>query len=183
MKACEENEMLENLYALHKNAMLSAAMRVLRDYQLAEDAVQKAFMKALANLNKLEAGDCRKTRAFLVVTARNVAITMYRSEKRQAIPAELKFSPDLTECSPFDLVFEKEELGIIREHVGRLGKKYADVLILKFFYGYNDREIARMVGANPENVRVRIYRSRKKLAKLLQTDDRFCIAEYFKGHV
>ena len=47
----------------------------MRDYQLAEDAVQKAFMKVLDNLHKIEEPDCNKTRAFLVIITRNVAIT------------------------------------------------------------------------------------------------------------
>lgn len=38
------------------------AERILRDYQLAEDAVQKAFMKVLDNLHKIEEPDCNKTR-------------------------------------------------------------------------------------------------------------------------
>ena len=45
MEFDEKSVKLERLYALHKNVMLYTAERILRDYQLAEDAVQKAFMK------------------------------------------------------------------------------------------------------------------------------------------
>ena len=44
MELDEKSVKLEQLYALHKNVMLYTAERILRDYQLAEDAVQKAFM-------------------------------------------------------------------------------------------------------------------------------------------
>ena len=50
MELDEKSVKIERLYALHKNVMLYTAERILRDYQLAEDAVQKAFMKVLDNL-------------------------------------------------------------------------------------------------------------------------------------
>ena len=54
MELDEKSVKIERLYALHKNVMLYTAERILRDYQLAEDAVQKAFMKVLDNLHKIE---------------------------------------------------------------------------------------------------------------------------------
>ena len=96
MELDEKSVKIERLYALHKNVMLYTAERILRDYQLAEDAVQKAFMKVLDNLHKIEEPDCNKTRAFLVIITRNVAITMYNRQKKQAVP--IGFLP-VTSCN------------------------------------------------------------------------------------
>ena len=50
MELDEKSVKIERLYALHKNVMLYTAERILRDYQLAEDAVQKAFMKVCCTI-------------------------------------------------------------------------------------------------------------------------------------
>ena len=89
MELDEKSVKIERLYALHKNVMLYTAERILRDYQLAEDAVQKAFMKVLDNLHKIEEPDCNKTRAFLVIITRNVAITMYNRLLRRSNPQNI----------------------------------------------------------------------------------------------
>ena len=111
MELDEKSVKLEQLYALHKNVMLYTAERILRDYQLAEDAVQKAFMKVLDNLHKIEEPDCNKTRAFLVIITRNVAITMYNRQKKLAVPIE---EIEQIDCAggltPFDLVAAKESV-------------------------------------------------------------------------
>lgn len=174
MNVDEKSVKLEQLYALHKNVMLYTAERILRDYQLAEDAVQKAFMKVLDNLHKIEEPDCNKTRAFLVIITRNVAITMYNRQKKQAVPIE---EIEQMDCaggeSPFDQVASKESVQTIAQYIGELDKKYADVLMLKFYYEYSDSEIAGLVQTSPENVRVRLHRGKRKLAALLKGDERF----------
>ena len=77
MEKDERSEKIEQLYSLYRNVMFYTAERILRDHHLAEDAVQKAFLKVLDNLHKISEIDCNKTRAFLVIIVRNVAITMY----------------------------------------------------------------------------------------------------------
>lgn len=174
MELDEKSVKIERLYALHKNVMLYTAERILRDYQLAEDAVQKAFMKVLDNLHKIEESDCNKTRAFLVIITRNVAITMYNRQKKQAVPIE---EIEQMDCAggftPFELVASKESVEAIAQYISQLDKKYADVLTLKFYYQYSDSEIAGLVQTSPENVRVRLHRGKRKLTALLKGDERF----------
>ena len=174
MELDEKSVKIERLYALHKNVMLYTAERILRDYQLAEDAVQKAFMKVLDNLHKIEEPDCNKTRAFLVIITRNVAITMYNRQKKQAVPIE---EIEQMDCAggftPFDLVASKESVEAIAQYISQLDKKYADVLTLKFYYQYSDSVFAGLEQTSPENVRVRLLRGKRKLTALLKGDERF----------
>lgn len=174
MRQDEKSVKLELLYTFHKSAMLYTAERILRDYQLAEDAVQKAFIKVLDNLHKIEEPDCNKTRAFLVIITRNVAITMYNRQKKQAVPIEeIEQIDSADEYTPFDEIASKESVAAIADYIGQLDKKYSDVLTLKFFYQYSDSEIAGLVQTSPENVRVRLHRGKRKLMTLLKGDERF----------
>lgn len=174
MTAQQNIEKFEELYRLHKNVMLYTAERILRDYQYAEDAVQKALMKVLDNLHKIDEADCNKTRAFLVIITRNVAITMYNQQKKQAVPIEeIEQLDRATDLTPDDLVTSKESVGAIAEYIRSLDKKYADVLALKFFYSLSDTEISAIVQTSPENVRVRLHRGKRKLMAILKEDERF----------
>ncbi|MDD2955491.1 MAG: sigma-70 family RNA polymerase sigma factor [Oscillospiraceae bacterium] len=165
-------EKLEELYRLHKNAMLYTANRILKDPCLAEDAVQKAFMRVLDNLNKVESADGPKTRAFLVIIVRNVAITMYNEMKKQAIPfEEIERAGTEEETSPYAVAASRESMEAVARNITKLGKKYADVLVLKFYHQYSDREIAAILGITHENVRVRLHRGREKLMALLREEE------------
>lgn len=174
MRCDESNKKLEELYRLHKNVMLHTAQRILRDYHAAEDSVQKAFIKVWDNLHKIEEPNCNKTRAFLVIITRNVAITMYNQQKKQAVPIEeIERIDAATTLSLFDEVASNEAVDTIAGHIESLDKKYADVLILRFFYGLSAEEISGIVQTSAENVRVRLHRGKRKLMALLKEDERF----------
>ena len=167
---------LEQLYALHKNAMLYTAVRILKDPYLAEDAVQKAFIRVLDNLYKIESVEGPKTRAFLVIITRNVAITMYNEAKKEAIPfeeIERAGENEGAEGSPYAAAVSREALEEIAKNIAKLDKKYSDVLVLKFYHQYSDREIAGILGISHENVRVRLHRAREKLMTLLREEEIF----------
>ena len=178
MEKDERSEKIEQLYSLYRNVMFYTAERILRDHHLAEDAVQKAFLKVLDNLHKISEIDCNKTRAFLVIIVRNVAITMYNRQKKQAIPIEeIERLETESPQSPFDTVASRDSVEAIAGYIGQLDKKYADVLNLKLYYQYSDTEIAGLVQTSPENVRVRLHRGKRKLAALLKGDERFHVSQ------
>ena len=77
----------------------------------------------LHNLHKIEEPDCNKTRAFLVIITRNVAITMYNRQKKQAVPIE---EIEQMDCAggftPFELVASKESVEAIAQYISQLDK-------------------------------------------------------------
>ncbi|NLB61481.1 MAG: hypothetical protein GX802_03510 [Clostridiales bacterium] len=50
---------------------------------LAEDATHDAFMRILNHLDKISDPKCNKTRNFLVLIVRNIALDYIRSQKRK----------------------------------------------------------------------------------------------------
>lgn len=53
------------------------------------------------------------------------------------------------------------------ESFGRLSPEQQDVILLACYYGFNQREIARIVGVPVGTVKSRVYYGRRRLAKLL----------------
>lgn len=160
---------LEELYKKHASCMYKAAYRVLNDQQLAEDAVHEAFIRISNHFAKIRETDCNKTRALLVIIVRNVAIDIYRRRKKQSgLPfEELEESLADDGQGVEDIVIDNETLNRAAEKIRELPPSYADILSLKYFYGYENEEISQIFNITPQNFRTRLHRARRILLKLL----------------
>ncbi|WP_353094135.1 sigma-70 family RNA polymerase sigma factor [Tissierella praeacuta] len=159
----------ERLYITYKQIMFYRAKEILRDSHLAEDAVHQAFINIIKNLDKIDENNCHKTKAFIVIVIENSAIDMYRKLKKEKnisiddIGYEIK---DMT-YSAEDIFEENNESTIIKA-IASLPLSYSLVIRLKYSHGYSNNEIAQILNINEDNVRKRLSRGKKKLAKILE---------------
>jgi RNA polymerase sigma-70 factor (ECF subfamily) len=173
--AVGEADKFEYLYRRYKNLLYYKAWEILRDPAAAEDAVSEAFIRVYRNLDKVDDPDSPRCAAFLGTIARNVALTM--AKKRAAAP--IPFSPGADKdgnggedepADPFDLeaaVIDKistERLSLI---VNELDEESRTIFVLKYAHDLSHREIAAQVGTTENNVTVRLHRTRRKLAKMI----------------
>lgn len=165
-----ERSKVELLYNNYKYTMLYIAKGILKDQYLAEDAVHKAFIKIIDNLHKIDDPVCNKTKSFLVIIVRNIAIDMYNHIKKQNIVTfdESYFVEEDSDSSPLELVISEESIQNMIENINKLDIKYSDVILLKYFYEYSDIEIARLLNISHENVRVRLHRGRKMIKEMMK---------------
>ena len=163
----EGKNKFEQLYLLHRFTMLKAAENILRDRYLAEDAVHEAFLRLLSHLDKIEAVDCNRTRAFVVIVVKNISLDMLRNQKRHP-ESELEEWEDLPaghDNSPEQQLLDKESREEFAGALSAMKKTYADVLALSVTYELNDREIAGILGITEGTVRVRLHRGRQELIR------------------
>lgn len=163
----DENELhkFEYLYSKYKNLLLSKAYDVLKDYQLAEDAVSEAYIRIYKNLHKIEEPASGKTIAFVVTIARNVALTMLSAQKNRAteeFDEQLPDGTNLEETMLSNLSSEK-----IYALMNALDENLRNVFLFKYAYDYSNQEIASIFHISEDNVGVRLHRAKKKLAALL----------------
>ena len=174
----EVAEILREIYKDHRDVMFAEAKEVLEDYDLAEDAVQQAFLKLIKKLEKFPTDDFEITRRFLRIVARNVAIDMYNSRNKKGSTLEYidefknseigTYSISKTPC---DEVIEKESSERIYKMIDKLPKKYRDVLIFEKIYGYSQREIAETLNISYDAVKKRMSRAKKKLKEELRKEE------------
>ncbi len=167
-----EQDKFEQLYLTYRQVMFNVANSILKDPQLAEDAVHQAFMRILNHLEKISEVDCPKTKSFVVIIVKNISINLYNSRKRRTVLSldELENWTMDAGASPQKQVEDREgemELAALLE---RMPEGYRSVLLLKYDNGYSTGEIADMLGLSEENVKKRIQRARKKLEDLLQKE-------------
>ena len=159
-----EESKIERLYKNYRQTMYYVAFQILKDSYEAEDAVHNAFLRVIANMEKIDERNCHKTKGFLVAIVEHTAIDIYRKRKRaSAIPFdELSlYTPDTSESPGTNDVLEA---------INRLPILYATILRLKYSHGYQDAEISKLLNISEDNVRQRVSRGKKRLQQLLKKE-------------
>src|SRR5216683_3987187 len=158
---------VEELYRSEFGRILATLIRLLGDFDLAEDAVQEAFAAALEQWPR--DGIPREPRAWIVSTARHKAIDRMRrdssfNQKREEILRQL-----ITEAIPEsegldDSAVPDERLRLIFTccHPA-LAAEAQIALSLRTLCGLTTEEIARAFLAPPATIAQRIVRAKRKI--------------------
>ena len=170
----EDREKAAALYKLYCGTMLYIANSILKEPHLAEDAVSKAFLKIIHNLEKIKTIDCYQTRGFVVIIVRNTAYDILRQRNRnKTIPFEEYMVSSISEEPVLDKVSAREACNKIAECITKLNKNYSDILYLKIEMDYSYDEIGEILGISRENAKMRMSRAGKALKKLLRKEGDF----------
>ena len=162
-----DREKFEVVFKKYRRLMLYKAHDILRDPQLAEDAVSEAFIRIFKNMDKIGDPSDRRSAAFVVTITKNVALTMVKKENRGA-------SADIEEIDPadtFDLeshVLQGLQTETVYALLECLSEELRSVILLKYAYDLPHRKIAKLLTTTENNVTVRLHRAKKKLAVLLR---------------
>lgn len=164
---------MEELYRQYRSPMFRVALAVLRDEGLAEDAVQQAFLKIFQNLGKIDWEDCNKTRSFIVILVRNTAIDLYRRRRREKVISFEELERPLPDWEiPVDeQIISRQEGAEAARLLGELEEKYRNLLILRYYHGYRNKEIAELLGMTQAQVALGLHRGRERLRKRLEGGD------------
>ena len=150
---------LERMIDQYGDSLLRVCLLYLKDYGLAEDAVQETFLRAYRSWDKFEGRSSEKT--WLTAIAINVCRTMLRSpwQRRNAgeeALAQLKAEdPDLPDPT-------------VARAVMRLPKDQRIAVILFYLQEMKIREIAQALEIPQATVSSRLNRARKKLRSELK---------------
>ena len=71
-----EKEKFEKLYEQYRKLMMAEANAILKSKHLAEDAVQEAFLRIIKSFDHVEEILSPRTKRFVVIIARNAALTI-----------------------------------------------------------------------------------------------------------
>jgi RNA polymerase sigma-70 factor (ECF subfamily) len=98
-----------------------------------------------------------------------------RTRSRSVSIEEAAFdAPHSTEPNPETQQVDRELQNKIRRSIATLGPKAAEIVVLKYFEGHSNLEIAEMIGTSQMVIGVLLHRARTKLRKE--------IAGFLEGH-
>jgi RNA polymerase sigma-70 factor (ECF subfamily) len=118
----------------------------------AEDILQSTFEKLWMKKDDVEFGTAR---SYLFTMAHNGAIDFHRKYKRMSFPEQM---PERTGSGHS---FEMKEL--LEKALATLSDVHRSVLLLRDHEGYSYEEIATISDLSLEQVKVNIFRARKKM--------------------
>ncbi len=166
---------LESLFQEHYEHVFRTAYRVTGSPSDAEDVLQTVFLRLLKSSAGIEAAESPK--AYLLRSAVNASLDLMRSRTRsrsvaiEDVEADLMTSPH---DSPAASAEDRELRRLIQQAVSRLGERAAEVFVLRYFEGYDNHEIAEMLGTSQMVVAVTLHRARGRMRKE--------IGEYLEKH-
>ena len=163
----DDRRFLESVYLDYHRLMYAQALRITHNSAAAEDAVSESLISLAKKISVLRGLECNKLRSYAVITVRNTAITMLNRQKREILDGDVTIEEMAgTERTDARLM---EQAGIekIKNAISALPPREKDLMLMRYFQGLTDEEIAKATGLKPVSVRVHLSRARKNLARLL----------------
>lgn len=157
---------LESLFRENYEHVFRTAYRITGSASDAEDVLQTVFLRLIKSSEGIDHAESQK--GYLLRAAVNASLDLVRSHTRSKSVAIDDVEYDLTDnvrMSPEASAEDRELRKLIQEAVARLGERAAEVFILRYFEGYDNREIAEVLGTSQMVVAVTLHRARSRMRK------------------
>ena len=162
-----DEEALATLYDRYRVILFSLILRILHSRPEAEDVLQEALLQVW---QKAKDYDESRGRPFtwLVTVSRSRAIDRLRSlaaRERMAIGAASEAQEELGDAVTDAILSERGK--IVRESLSELSDDQQQVLLLAYFDGFTQSEIAKRLGLPLGTVKTRMRSGMIKLREML----------------
>jgi RNA polymerase sigma-70 factor (ECF subfamily) len=151
------------LYLRHRDAVYTYCLHLQLDKTEAQDTVHETFLRIHDKLDVLIDGTA--FRAWALSIARNLSFNGRRNMRLEYGRDEDPASPD---GDPFESMVQEEISAAVRTSITKLNPLLREVLQLRLVQELSYKEIATVTGVTEDMVRIRLYRARKALVKLLR---------------
>lgn len=151
---------IEELYGKFYQEILNYCTTMTRSRAAAEDLVQETYMRAMTHWEDLEDLSRGQCRAWLCKTARNLFIDQTRKQSRET-PAEeeqlalASFQEDLSQAA-------------VGQLIARLPESEKALFTMRYFEGYNSKELGGIFNLPPATVRSRLASAKRRLREWIE---------------
>ena len=156
--AAGDIESFGELCRRYYSTMVAIAYSVLSDHQLAEDAAQESFARALVNVRKLK--NRARFAPWLAAICRNVAKDMVAVKARRINAADL--SQAATGSS------HDENGMLIRRAIEQLPGPARELIVLRYYNNLSYEEIGSVLEISKASINGRLTRAKRKMADYLK---------------
>ena len=132
----------------------TAARLIIRDPELARDAVQDALFRAWRDLRSLRDPD--RFSAWLHRLTVNACLDQARRRRRRPIEVEVTDLQPLVAADVTDAMGDRE---LVNAVLLRLDERDRSIIVLHYYLGLPLREVAEAVGMPVGSVKTRLYRA------------------------
>lgn len=166
--AAREQSALADLYDQYGALAYAVALRVLGDPGRAEDAVQDAFLKVWYGAGGFDPAR-GSLRTWLIASVRNRAIDLLRHRSLHE-RRELALRPELEAAAvgPEEETLAAQERSAVRAALAQLPEEQRQAVLLAYFGGFTQAEIAEISGVPLSTVKGRMRLAMDKLSAYLK---------------
>ncbi|UCZ54416.1 sigma-70 family RNA polymerase sigma factor [Bacillus shivajii] len=167
----KEEQALQQLMEQYGNILLRTAVLLMRDRQIAEEAVQDTYVVAFQNIDQLESDE--KLKSWLMKITVNQCRTRMRRWSWKHIFLKKEADSwenviDERDGEPESLLMTNYENQLLHQHIQSLPYKYREVITLYYFQELSIKEIAILLDGNENSVKTKLRRGRTLLKGSLE---------------
>lgn len=153
--------------------LMRTACLLIKDRQLAEEAVQDTFIQAYSSITQLR--DRGKLRSWLL----RIVVNRCRMRMRQWSFRNLLFFGQMepllgsgrAEDQPEEHLVLNWERARLSEAISRLDYKQREAVVFYYYHGMSIQELSELLSLNPNTVKARLARGRLKLKSILEEEE------------
>jgi RNA polymerase sigma-70 factor (ECF subfamily) len=132
---------------------------ILKNREEAEDAVQEVFVKYAENEDSFK-GDC-SCKTWLLIIARNYCFNRIKNKNFN--------NTDIDDESFNETTNPDYDMNIsLKDALMKLSEEYNELIYLREYEGLSYNEIAGITKLSLENVKIKLFRARQELRKMLK---------------
>jgi RNA polymerase sigma-70 factor, ECF subfamily len=156
---------LAQVFQEHYGRVFRVACRITGNPSDAEDVLQTVFMRLVRREANPEAAD--NLDSYLYRAAINASLDILRARKQRAnVPLEdVSRSRERESVSVPDTGASVELQSWLRGALAKLSPRHAEMFALRYFEGYENREIAQILNTSAAVIAVTLHRTRTQLEK------------------
>lgn len=170
-----DNDFISRLYEQHKALLFNLAQKYLKNKDDCEDVLQEAVIRLIPHTQTLQGLEPKPLRVYLSLTVRSVALNFNRHQ--DVVDAHVSDVP-LEQVDSFlgaerlgndldALILKGEMADKLYQAMGQLPERDQLILMWKYHIGLDNREIGKMLGCQPDSIRMILTRARRTLLEEL----------------
>ena len=166
----EDSDKIKAIYELYEQPMYRIAFAVLKNPELAEDAVSDAFVRIIDRLKKIKAPESDKTKAYIVKIIKSTSINIYRKNKR-TLTRETAIDDSVMQISDSSQNIEENVMARMenqnrRNLLNKLDDTDRTIITLRYGNDLSWKEVAERTSMTESTARKRFERAKKKLINM-----------------
>ncbi len=181
----------EDLVNMYKDKAMTLAMRILKNTEDAEDALQEAFIKAFRAIADKQFEERSKFSTYFYRIVYNTAIDFYKKHKSKTYNLinidEKRFNEEgeISDISSFEMEIDRNKYymssqfetdrkaldnelqGVVNRYLEEIPEKYSTILTLFYINDLSHDEIAETLRLPLGTVKNRIFRAKDRLKEIM----------------
>lgn len=171
-QAADDPEAFRALYDLYIERVYGYVAARVDDRKDAEDIVSNVFLSVVRGLGQIRNQHNTSFAAWLFTIARNAVNDFYRRNNKAVLSLEALQETHADDDSPLDVLISQHETAHeLRRLIADLPERRREIILLKFFSGLRNQEIASVLGLDERTVASHLSRALKDLYQRYQESE------------